>query len=151
MSEDFDTSEIDGLSVQELIELFNDTLYDLLKQLKTLIKNDEDISYAFGAFKDVIRFQQKLIIDGFIQYISDYFGKIKEKDEEYFLNMDTLDTMKEKYKGEVDEKSKQSIVMKVFKFKKIFKELSKKDKEMFFYYLNILRYISCRYFILSQK
>jgi len=151
MSEEFDTSEIDTLNEQELIELFNDTLYDLLKQLKTLVKSDEDIAYAYGAYKDLIRFQQKIIIDGFIQYVSDYFQKIKEKDENYFLNLDTIDTMNEKYKGELDDKSKQSVVMKVFKFKKLFKELSKKDKEMLFYYLNILRYISCRYFLITQK
>lgn len=151
MSEEFDTSEIDTLTEQELIELFNDTLYDLLKQLKSLVKSDEDIAYAYGAYKDLIRFQQKIIIDGFIQYVSDYFQKIKEKDENYFLNLDTIDTMNEKYKGELDDKSKQSVVMKVFKFKKLFKELSKKDKDMLFYYLNILRYISCRYFLMSQK
>ena len=150
MSEEFDTSEIDELSTQDLIELFNDTLYDLLKQLKTLVKNDEDIAYAYGAFKDVIKFQQKLVLDGFIQYVSDYFEKIKDKDENYFINLDTVDTMEEKYKGKVDDKYKDSIISKVFKFKKLFKELSKKDKEMFFYYLNLLRYISCRYFIKTQ-
>jgi hypothetical protein len=136
---DFDTSEIDDLNSKELLKLFNEFLYDLLKQLNTIVKNDEDISYFYNVFNDVAKMQQTLVIDQFIIHVLQYYDQIKQKNADFFVK----ENIESKYDG--------SIVSKFFKFKKLFKELSKKEKEMLFYYLNILCYISARYFTLTQK
>jgi|UniRef100_A0A6C0H0I5 hypothetical protein len=136
---DFDTSEIDGLNSKELLKLFNEFLYDLLKQLNSIVKNDEDISYFYNVFNDVAKMQQTLVIDQFIIHVLQYYDQIKQKNADFFIK----ENIESKYDG--------SIVSKFFKFKKLFKELSKKEKEMLFYYLNILCYISARYFTLTQK
>jgi hypothetical protein len=136
---DFDTSEIDDLNSKELLKLFNEFLYDLLKQLNSIVKNDEDISYFYNVFNDVAKMQQTLVIDQFIIHVLQYYDQIKQKNADFFIK----ENIESKYDG--------SIVSKFFKFKKLFKELSKKEKEMLFYYLNILCYISARYFTLTQK
>jgi hypothetical protein len=139
--EEFDSSEIDTLSSQELINLFNDFLYDLLKQLTSIIKNDEDLTHCFNVFRDVVKFQQTLVIDQFNINVLEYYDKIKTKDIEFFMNENTSAS---KFEG-------TSVVSKIFKFKKLFQRLSKKEQDMFFYYLNILCYIGARYFTLSNK
>jgi hypothetical protein len=139
--EEFDSSEIDALSSQELINLFNDFLYDLLKQLTSIIKNDEDLTHCFNVFRDVVKIQQTLVIDQFNINVLEYYDKIKTKDIEFFMNENTSTS---KFEG-------TSVVSKIFKFKKLFQKLSKKEQDMFFYYLNILCYIGARYFTLSNK
>ena len=78
---DFDTSEIDGLNSKELLKLFNEFLYDLLKQLNSIVKNDEDISYFYNVFNDVAKMQQTLVIDQFIIHVLQYYDQIKQKNE----------------------------------------------------------------------
>ena len=136
---DFDTDEIDGLSSQELVTLFNDFLYDLLKQLHGIVKSDEDIKYYYNMFKDLVKMQRTLVIDQFVIHVLEYYDQIKNKDEEFFMKEDIT---KKKLDGD--------IISKVFKFKKLFQQLTKKEKEMLFYYLNVLCYISARYFTLNN-
>jgi hypothetical protein len=136
---DFDTEEIDNLSSQELVTLFNDFLYDLLKQLHGIVKSDEDIKYYFNMFKDLVKMQRTLVIDQFIIHILEYYDEIKNKNEEFFMNEDVT-----------KKKLGDNVISKVFKFKKLFQQLTKKEKEMLFYYLNILCYISARYFTLNN-
>jgi hypothetical protein len=139
--DNFDTSEIDILSSQELIVLFNDFLYDLLKQLNNIIKNDEDLLYCYNVFNDVIRVQQTLVIDQYIINVLEYYDQIKKKDLDFFMKQELVE--KKNYKD--------SVINKIFKFKSLFKQLSKKEVEMLFYYLNILCYISAKYFTLTNK
>ena len=139
--EEIDTSEIDLLSSHELVGLFNDFLYDLLKQLNSIIKKDEDLIYCYSVFKDVTKMQYTLIIDQFNINVLEYYDKIKNKDVEFFM---TEDNSSKKYEG-------TSVVSKIFKFKSLFQQLSNKEKDMFFYYLNILCYIGARYFTLTNK
>lgn len=136
---DFDTDEIDSLSSQELVTLFNDFLYDLLKQLHGIVKSDEDIKYYFNMFKDLVKMQRTLVIDQFVIHVLEYYDQIKNKNEEFFMNED----VSKKNLGD-------NVISKVFKFKKLFQQLTKKEKEMLFYYLNILCYISARYFTLNN-
>ena len=53
-----DTSEIEeliqDLAKQDLVELFNEYIYDLLKQLNSIIV-DEDINWAYNGVKDYIK------------------------------------------------------------------------------------------------
>jgi len=138
---DFDTSEIDTLSSPDLVSLFNDFLYDLLKQLNTIIKNDSDITYFYSMYKDVIKMNQALVIDQFNVHVLQFYDHIKAKDEAFFMKEN--DAIK-KYEG-------TSAITKIFKFKTLFQQLGKKDKDMLFYYLNILCYIGARYFTLANK
>jgi predicted HTH transcriptional regulator len=59
-----DTSEIEqlieNLSKQEVIELFNEYIYDLLKQLST-IANDPDINWAYNGVKDYTKLNQTFL------------------------------------------------------------------------------------------
>lgn len=139
--EEIDTSEIDLLSSHELVGLFNDFLYDLLKQLNSIIKKDEDLTYCYSVFKDVTKMQYTLVIDQFNINVLEYYDKIKNKDVEFFMKEDNS---VKKYEG-------TSVVSKIFKFKSLFQQLSNKEKDMFFYYLNILCYIGARYFTLTNK
>jgi len=139
--ENFDTSEIDTLSSADLISLFNDFLYDLLKQLNQIIKNDTDISYFYSMFNDVIKMNRALVIDQFNVHVLQFYDHIKAKDEAFFMKEN--EAIK-KYEG-------TSAITKIFKFKSLFQTLSKKDKDMLFYYLNILCYIGARYFTVSNK
>jgi len=139
--ENFDTSEIDTLSSTDLISLFNDFLYDLLKQLNQIIKNDTDISYFYSMFNDVIKMNRALVIDQFNVHVLQFYDHIKAKDEAFFMKEN--EAIK-KYEG-------TSAITKIFKFKSLFQTLSKKDKDMLFYYLNILCYIGARYFTVSNK
>jgi len=139
--ENFDTSEIDTLSSADLISLFNDFLYDLLKQLNQIIKNDADISYFYSMFNDVIKMNRALVIDQFNVHVLQFYDHIKAKDEAFFMKEN--DAIK-KYEG-------TSAITQIFKFKSLFQTLNKKDKDMLFYYLNILCYIGARYFTVSNK
>jgi len=139
--ENFDTSEIDTLSSADLISLFNDFLYDLLKQLNQIIKNDTDISYFYSMFNDVIKMNRALVIDQFNVHVLQFYDHIKAKDEAFFMKEN--DAIK-KYEG-------TSAITQIFKFKSLFQTLNKKDKDMLFYYLNILCYIGARYFTVSNK
>jgi hypothetical protein len=136
---DFDTSEIDNLPKDELIDLFNESLYQLLKQLNSIIK-DEDLSYCYSVYNDVTKMNRILIIDQFNINVLEFYDKIKEKDVNFFL--DEKNTTK-KFEG-------SSVVGKIFKFKSLFEQLSKKQKDMLFEYLNILCYIGARYFMLTN-
>jgi len=139
--ENFDTSEIDTLPSADLVSLFNEFLYDLLKQLNMIIKNDSDISYFYSMFNDVIKMNRALVIDQFNVHVLQFYDQIKSKDEEFFMKEN--EAIK-KYEG-------TSAITKIFKFKTLFQTLNKKDKELLFYYLNILCYIGARYFTVSNK
>jgi hypothetical protein len=140
--ENIDTSEIDLLSKNDLITLFNDFLYDLLKQLNSIIKNDGDLSYCYSVFKDVTKMNHTLVIDQFNINVLEFYPQIKEKDINFFLTEnEEIKKVEGKYEG-------TSVIKKIFKFKSLFQRLSTSEKEMFFYYLNILCYIGARYFTL---
>lgn len=140
--DNIDTSEIDSLSKNDLITLFNDFLYDLLKQLNSIIKNDSDLSYCFGVFKDVTKMNHTLVIDQFNINVLEFYPQIKEKDINFFLTEnEEIKKVEGKYEG-------TSVINKIFKFKSLFQRLSNSEKDMFFYYLNILCYIGARYFTL---
>jgi hypothetical protein len=132
---DFDTNEIDMLQKTELVGLFNEFLYDLLKQLNSSIK-DEDLSYCYSVFNDITKVNQTLVIDQFNINVLEYYDKIKEKDIDFFL----------KEKDSIKKYEEKSVIDKIFKFKSLFKQLNKKDQDMLFYYLNILCYIGAKYF-----
>jgi hypothetical protein len=138
--DDFDTNDIDTLNKHDLVTLFNDFLYDLLKQLNSIVK-DEDIDYYYKSFQSVTKMNVTLIIDQFNINVLEFYDKIKEKDIDFFLKEEN--SIK-KYKGE------ESIINNIFKFKTLFPKLKKKDQDMFFYYLNILCYIGARYFSLTN-
>lgn len=138
--EDFDTNEIDALNITDLIQLFNEFLYDLLQKLNQILV-DEDLSYCYNMFNSIIQMNQRLIIDQFNINVLEYYDKIKEKDIDFFLREN--DSVK-KY-GE-----SESVVKRIFKFKSLFKQLDKKNQEMLFYYLNTLCYIGARYFTLTE-
>ena len=138
---DFDTSEIDTLSSPDLVSLFNEFLYDLLKQLNTIIKNDSDITYFYSMFNDVIKMNRALVIDQFNVHVLQFYDHIKSKNEEFFMKEN--DAIK-KYEG-------TSAITKIFKFKTLFQQLGKKEKDMLFHYLNILCYIGARYFTLANS
>ena len=70
-----------------------------------------------------------------------FYDHIKAKDEAFFMKEN--DAIK-KYEG-------TSAITQIFKFKSLFQTLNKKDKDMLFYYLNILCYIGARYFTVSNK
>jgi hypothetical protein len=137
---DFDTSEIDAMDSNKLLTEFNNQLYDLLKQLNLIVK-DEDIKYFYGAFKDVIKFNNKIIIDQYIINVLEYYDQIKAKDINFFINGNQVVN---KYKDE------ESIISKIFKFKELFLKLSDPQKEYLFFSLNLLCYISARYFTLMN-
>jgi hypothetical protein len=137
---EIDTSDIDKLDHKDLIALFNEVLYELLKQLNLII-DDKEIKHFYNAFDDVIKFNNKLIIDQYIINVLEYYDQIKAKDIDFFTKGDLLVN---KYKGE------ESIVSKIFKFKELFLKLKKDDQNTLFYFLNILCYISARYFTLTQ-
>jgi len=140
--DNIDTSEIDSLSRNDLITLFNDFLYDLLKQLNSIIKNDSDLSYCFGVFKDVTKMHHTLVIDQFNINVLEFYPQIKEKDINFFLTEnEEIKKVEGKYEG-------TSVINKIFKFKSLFQRLSGSEKDIFFYYLNILCYIGARYFTL---
>jgi hypothetical protein len=138
--EDFDTNEIDALNITDLIQLFNEFLYDLLQKLNQILV-DEDLSYCYNMFNSIIQMNQRLIIDQFNINVLEYYDKIKEKDIDFFLREN--DSVK-KY-GE-----SESVVKRIFKFKSLFKQLDKKNQDMLFYYLNTLCYIGARYFTLTE-
>ena len=140
--DNFDTSEIDTLSKHDLITLFNDFLYDLLKQLNSIIKNDSDLSYCYSVFKDVTKMNHTLVIDQFNINVLEFYPQIKEKDINFFLTENNdIKKIEGKFEG-------TSVITKIFKFKSLFQKLSSSEKDMFFYYLNILCYIGARYFTL---
>jgi hypothetical protein len=138
---DFDTKEIDTLEKNDLITLFNDFLYDLLGQLNDIVK-DEDLAYCHGMFQSAIGANRTLVIDQFVINVLEYYEPIKNKDVDFFLKDEK--SIK-KYEGEV------SVVNKIFKFKSLFTQLKKKHQDMLFYFLNILCYISARYFSLTHS
>lgn len=138
--ENFDTNEIDSLPKDDLVVLFNEFLYDLLKQLNLSIK-DEDLSYCYSVFNDITKMNQTLVIDQFNINVLEYYDKIKEKDIDFFL----------KEKESVKKYGDESVIKKIFKFKSLFVQLNKKDQEMLFYYLNILCYIGAKYFTLTNS
>ena len=137
----FDTNEIDTLDKNDLVALFNDFLYDLLKQLNSKLK-DADLEYCYNVFNDIIKMNQSLVIDQFNINVLEFYPQIKEKDINFFLTEnDEIKKVEGKYEG-------TSVIKKIFKFKSLFQRLSNSEKEMFFYYLNILCYIGARYFTL---
>jgi len=138
---EIDTADIDKLSHTDLITLFNDFLFELLKQLNTMVK-DEDIKYFCNAFEDVIKFNNKLIIDQYIINVLEYYEQIKARDIDFFTKGTQVVN---KYKGE------ESVVSKIFKFKDLFLKLKKNEQQMLFQSLNVLCYISARYFTLTDK
>jgi len=81
---EIDTSDIDKLNHTDLVTLFNDFLFDLLKQLNGMI-TDEDIKYYCSAYQDVIKFNNRLIIDQYIIYVLEYYEQIKAKDIDFFI------------------------------------------------------------------
>jgi len=139
--ENFDTNEIDTLPKDDLVVLFNEFLYDLLKQLNLSIK-DEDLSYCYSVFNDITKMNQTLVIDQFNINVLEYYDKIKEKDIDFFLKE------KESVKKYSDT---ESVIKRIFKFKSLFAQLNKKDQDMLFYYLNILCYIGAKYFTLTNS
>jgi hypothetical protein len=138
---EIDTSDIDKLTHLELVSLFNDFLFELLKQLNGMVK-DEDIKYFYNAFEDVIKFNNKLIIDQYIINVLEYYDQIKARDIDFFTKGDQVVN---KYKGE------ESVITKIFKFKELFLKLKKNEQQMLFQSLNVLCYISARYFTLTDK
>lgn len=138
--EQFDTNEIDTLPKDDLVVLFNEFLYDLLKQLNSSLK-DEDLSYCYSVFTDITKMNQTLVIDQFNINVLEYYDKIKEKDIDFFLKE------KESVKKYSDT---ESVIKRIFKFKSLFAQLNKKDQDMLFYYLNILCYIGAKYFTLTN-
>jgi hypothetical protein len=138
-----DTSEIEqlieNLSKQEVIELFNEYIYDLLKQLST-IANDPDINWAYNGVKDYTKLNQTGVINQFNIYVLEYYEKIINKDVKFFLNEKTTES---KLKESFD-------ITKIFKFKKLFLQLSKDQQDTLFYNLAVLCKISARYFVLSN-
>ena len=138
---EIDTADIDKLSHTDLITIFNDFLFELLKQLNTMFK-DEDIKYFCNAFEDVIKFNNKLIIDQYIINVLEYYEQIKARDIDFFTKGTQVVN---KYKGE------ESVVSKIFKFKDLFLKLKKNEQQMLFQSLNVLCYISARYFTLTDK
>jgi hypothetical protein len=137
---DFDTSEIDAMDHTKLLKEFNSQLYDLLKQLNLMIK-DEDIKYFYNAFEDVIKFNNRLIIDQFIINVLEYYDKIKAKDVNFFIKDNEV---ADKYKSD------ETVISKIFKFKDLFLKLSAPQQELLFFYLHLLCYISARYFTLTN-
>ena len=110
---EIDTSDIDKLNQIDLVTLFNDFLYELLKQLNGMVK-DEDIKYFYSAFEDVIKFNNKLIIDQYIINVLEYYDQIKAKDIDFFTKGNEVVN---KYKSE------ESVISKIFKFKDLFLKL----------------------------
>jgi hypothetical protein len=137
---DLDTSEIDAMDHIKLIKEFNSQLFDLLKQLNLMIK-DDDIKYYYNAFNDVIKINNKLVIVPFIQNVLIYSEEIKAKDVNFFLKDNDV---ADKYKSD------KSVTSQIFKFKDLFLKLSEPQRELFFFYLNLLCYISARYFTLTD-
>ena len=97
---------------------------------------DEDIKYYCSAYQDVIKFNNRLIIDQYIIYVLEYYEQIKAKDIDFFIKGKELIN---KYKSE------ESAISKIFKFKDLFLKLKKNEQNILFHYLNILCYISARY------
>jgi len=137
---EIDTSDIDKLNHTDLVTLFNDFLFDLLKQLNGMI-TDEDIKYYCSAYQDVIKFNNRLIIDQYIIYVLEYYEQIKAKDIDFFIKGKELIN---KYKTE------ESAISKIFKFKDLFVKLKKNEQNILFHYLNILCYISAIYFTIMN-
>ena len=138
-----DTSEIeqliDGISKQESVELFNEYIYDLLKQLNSIIK-DDDINWAYNGVKDYTKLNQVGVINQFNIYVLEYYDKIISKDLNFFL---TEKTAESKLKDSFD-------ITKIFKFKKLFLQLSKDQQDTLFYNLAVLCKIGAKYFVLSN-
>ena len=139
-----DTSEIEelieNLSKQEVIELFNEYIYDLLKQLST-IANDPDINWAYNSVKDYTKLNQTGVINQFNIYVLEYYEKIINKDVNFFLN-----------EKKAESKLKESFdLTNIFKFKKLFLQLSKEQQDTLFYNLAVLCRISARYFVLTNE
>lgn len=138
-----DTSEIEEMisscSKQDLIDLFNEYIYDLLKQLNGIVV-DEDIKWAYNGVKEYTKYNQVGVIDQFNIYVLEYFDKIVNKDVKFFLNETTTES---KLKDTFD-------ITKIFKFKKLFLELSAKQQDTLFYNLAVLCKIGAKYFELSN-
>jgi len=139
-----DTSEIEeliqDLAKQDLVELFNEYIYDLLKQLNSIIV-DEDINWAYNGVKDYIKFNQYGVIDQFNVYVLEYFDKIINKDLNFFLNE----------KAAVSKLKDSFDITKIFKFKELFLKLSKTQQDTLFYNLAVLCKIGAQYFTISNS
>lgn len=129
-----DISEIDSLDKIEALETFNQSLYAIIKNLNTLVK-DEDILHFSYAYNDIIRANHSLIIDQFNMYVLEFYDKIKKKDIDFFLDEKSF----KKY-------GDSSSITKIFKFKKLFEQLSKKHKDELFDNLDILCQLGVKYF-----
>ena len=115
--EDLDISELDSLGKMDVAMIFNQYLYALITNLNTMVK-DEDILYFSNVYNDVIKANQSLIIDQFNIYVLEFYDKIKKKDIDFFLD-------EKSFKKYDDSNS----ITKIFKFKKLFEQLSKKQKD----------------------
>jgi len=132
--EDLDISELDSLDKMDVTMIFNQYLYALITNLNTLVK-DEDILYFSNVYNDVIKANQSLIIDQFNIYVLEFYDKIKNKDIDFFLDEKSF----KKYDN-------SSSITKIFKFKKLFEQLSKKQKDKLFDSLDILCQLGSKYF-----
>ena len=73
----FDRSEIDALSLDETIELFNDFVYDTIGELNKEIK-DDDIDMAYNYFQDIIKARKDIVIEQYSIYVIPEWDNIKD-------------------------------------------------------------------------
>jgi len=118
----------------EDIHNFNNMFTELVNQL-SIICPTSIIANNNGILKQIIRKDQKKIIDIFIQYVLKYKPLIDKGDDVFFMN--------NTYSNECG--SDDNMINKVFEFKELWKQLNQNNKNIVIQYMQLLCQIALSY------
>jgi len=115
------------MSKSEKIRNFNDILDTFLTQLSPTIGT----SYQFY-FKKLIQVNATMAIQQFITEVLPYKDKIMDKDESYFLNIESEIT------NSISEEEKESTLSEILRLKDIYKGLDSESQQEVWNYFQAL-------------
>lgn len=127
------------MSVGSIIEDFNTMLLDLLRNLSDVCPN----SFIGTSFKDIEKVikraeDKKVFIETFCIKVLKYKSQIDEKDEQFFLQRDY----------DEDLKDNSSLANRVLEFKGIWEKLSNDNKQLTWQYMQFLCQLAQEYFVI---
>jgi hypothetical protein len=118
----------------EDIHNFNNMFIELVSQLSTICPTSI-IANNSNILRQIIRKDQKKVIDIFVQYVLKYKPQIDKGDETFFMN--------NTYSNECG--ADDSMINKVFEFKELWKQLSPDNRNVVIQYMQFLCQIALNY------
>lgn len=118
----------------EDVHNFNNMFIELVSQLSTICPTSI-IANNSNILKQIIKKDQRKVIDIFVHYVLKYKQQIDKGDESFFIN--------NSYSGECG--SDEGMVNKVFEFKELWKQLSPDNRNIVIQYMQFLCQIALNY------